>query len=120
MRTKTVFRVLVTGLGLLLGLITVPPAATAAASNVTQQIKVFGVDGNPYVGAQVAIGYSSKSLGMNQLLYTATATTNALGIVSITHINDTIWGMVSVQPPVTDTTTASSATSFWASASCDR
>ena len=110
MRTKNVFRVAVTSLGLLLGLITVPPAATAAATNVTQQITVLGVDGNPYVGAQVKIGYSSKSQGMNQLLYTATATTNASGIASITHINDTMWGAVAVQPPVTDTTTASSAT----------
>jgi len=110
MRSKTIFRVAVTTLGLVLGLIAVPLAATAAAANVTQQITVLGVDGSPYVGAQVAIGYSSVSEGMNQLLYTATATTNASGVVSVTHINDTIWGMVAVQPPVTDTTTASSAT----------
>ena len=107
MRTKSIVKVAITTIGLVLGLVTVPPTASAAVASVTQTFTVLGVDGNPYVGAQVAIGYSSKSEGINQLLYTNTVTTNASGVATISHVNDTIYGFVSVQPPASDTTTAS-------------
>ena len=106
MRTKSILKVATVTLGLVLGLVTVPPAASAA-ENVTQTITVKGVGGAPYVGAQVAIGYSSKSEGLNRTLFTATTTTNASGIATISHINDIVYGFVSVQPPASDTTTAS-------------
>ena len=106
MRIKTILKVAITAVGLLLGLVTLPPTASAAGT-ATQTITVLGVDGNPSVGSQVVIGYSSKSEGINQLLYTIIATTNASGVATISHVNDTIYGFVAVQPALSDTTTAS-------------
>ena len=61
MRTKSIIKVAITTVGLVLGLVTVPPSASAAVASVTQTFTVLGVDGNPYAGAQIAIGYGSKS-----------------------------------------------------------
>lgn len=77
-------------------------ATVAEAANITKQVTVLGVDGQPYVGAWVAIGYQSgfQSLG------TTPVQTNNLGVASVVFSETISYGDVHVQPAISDTSTA--------------
>ena len=106
MRTKSIIKVAITTVGLVLGLVTVPPTASAAVASITKTITVLGVNGSPYVGAVVGVQYTSISRGFSYFGMSETVTTNSSGVAVVSYPDDVWEGTLIVQPPQTDTKTA--------------
>lgn len=106
MRIKSIVKVVITTIGLVLGLVTVPPSAAAAVASITKTITVLGVNGSPYVGAVVGVQYTSISRGFSYIGMSETVTTNSSGVAVVSYPDDVWEGTLIVQPPQSDTKTA--------------
>lgn len=78
--------------------------ATAVDATFTKTFTVLGADGNPYAGAQVAlIAFDDLN---HQIALSTPVITNSSGVAVVTVPLSSNYAGFSVQPPVTDTTTA--------------
>jgi hypothetical protein len=78
--------------------------ATAVDSTFTKTVTVVGVDGQPYVGAQVALIYTNHTT--QTWVPTTPVTTGPDGVAIISASSSNRYLALSVEPPVTDTATA--------------
>ena len=78
--------------------------ATAVDTTFTKTVTVLGVDGQPYVGAQVALIYTNHTT--QTWVPTSPVVTNSSGVATINASSTNSYLALSVEPPITDTTTA--------------
>jgi hypothetical protein len=105
---KRIFRTTRVTAIVLMALSVLSPVTVAEASGtITKQVTVLGPDGNPYVGAQVALQYSDITTGTEVATWTQPlATTNSSGVATLTFSDSIGYGSLAVQPPASDTRTA--------------
>ena len=82
------------------------PTSVAEAANITKLVTVLGVDGQPYAGAWVALGYGSTTGALSESISTTPVQTNAQGVATLTFSDAITQGDIHVQPPASDTATA--------------
>lgn len=111
MRIQKITKVFMIAASLVLGLLSIPQSALATGS-ITKTVTVLGVDGNPYAGAQVAIRYTTAALGYSNNTLTDTVATNSSGTAVISFQNTAFQASMAIQPPSSDTTTASQVVYF--------
>lgn len=104
---KRIFRTTRVTAIVLMALSVLSPVTVAEASGATTKyVTVLGPDGNPYAGAQVALQYSDFTTGTEVATWSQPATTNSSGVASLTFPDSIANGSLAVQPPATDTRTA--------------
>lgn len=80
------------------------PASAEAPATFTKTVTVLGVDGQPYAGAQVALIYTNTAT--QSWVPTTPVTTNSSGVATIVASSANFYQALSVEPPLSDTTSA--------------
>ena len=84
-----------------------PVQVAEASTTISKVVTVLGPDGNPYVGAQVALQYTDVSTGTEIGTWTQPpATTDGSGRATLSFSDSIANGSLIIQPPATDTRTS--------------
>jgi hypothetical protein len=81
--------------------------SASASGTITKTITVLGTDGLPYQGALVELAWYSTTGSASRTSSTTPVVTNASGVAVLTFADNITSGSVYVEPPLTDTATAS-------------